>query len=224
MILFSGCTRETPIIDNTTSTPVPAETTPRPNLASPDTRSVCGHVYRDGKPDAGAAIFAVAYNGSDSLQTLTDNNGAYVLNIRPDTIYNVTAYDKDLKHTILPVYLHSTGIASDQRKDVADKFDINLTGGHKSMITGITVPGYLLIKASTIDDSLSATTVSNYTGQFLLGVEPGVEYRLSGTDYYEQIRFAEVISYYRNGDPVDTLRVGQDETVLVDMLARYPPP
>jgi hypothetical protein len=221
-ILFCGCTRETPAINNTTSTPVPAEATLRPNLAYPDTRPASGHVYLDSKPVAGASVLAAALDGSDSLLATTDSNGAYVLNIQPDTRYNVTTYDNGLIRTVLPVYLHSTGAGYRSGKDVAEKFDIILTEGHNSTIAGKTAPGWILVTASPIGGGPSITAVSNYTGQYSLEVEPDVEYRLSGRDYYKQIRFLDIIFYYRNDELCDTVKVGRDETVLVDMTSMRP--
>jgi hypothetical protein len=223
-ISFSGCTRETPITNNTTSIPVLAEATLRPNLPSPDTRPASGHVYLDSKPVAGASVLAAALDGSDSLLAMTDSNGAYVLNIRPDTRYNVTTYDNGLIHTILPIYLDSRGTGYHMGKDVADKYDIVLTRGQNSTITGITAPGWVLVIASPVDGGPSVTAASNYTGQYSLKVEPGVEYRLSGRDYYEQIKFMGVYFYYHNSDPVDTVRIDSDETALIDIIANYPPP
>jgi hypothetical protein len=221
-ILFSGCTSETPVINNTTSTPVFTEATLRPNLASNETRPASGHVYLDSKPVAGVSVIAAALNGSDSLLATTDSNGAYILNIRPDTRYNITTYNNGLIRTILPAYLHSTGAGYRSWKDVADKYDIILTEGHNSTIAGKTAPGWILVTASPIDGGPSITAVSNYTGQYSLDVEPDVEYRLSGRDYYNQIRFLDIIIYYRNGDLCDTVKVGRDETVLVDMTSTRP--
>jgi hypothetical protein len=180
----------------------------------------------DGKPVPGVSVVAVSDNGSDSLQAMTGEDGGYILNIRPDTMYNITAYSKGLNHTIFPVYLHSTGI-SGLGKDVADKYDITLTTAHNSTIAGTTIPGWLLVDASPIDGGASFTAVSNYTGQYSIGVKPGIEYSLSATDYYGQLRIMQVDFYYRNGytrnGDSDTVTVGQDETVLVDMITYYSP-
>jgi hypothetical protein len=105
-ILSCGCISVPPAINNTTSTTLPTDATLRPNIASPDTLAASGHVYTDSKPVAGISVVAVSADGSDSLLAMTDRNGSYVLNIKPDVQYNATAYYSGLKRTIFPVYLH----------------------------------------------------------------------------------------------------------------------
>ncbi len=215
MILFSGCASETSEINNTTSTPVQTEPTLRPNLASQDTLPASGHVYMSGKPAAGVSVVAVSYNGSDRLLAITDSDGAYTLNILPYTMYNVTAYSNGLKHTIFPVYLRS--LSYSHGKDVADQYDIVLTAGHNSTIAGKTSPGWIRVNATPIDSSPSFTAVSNYSGQYSLDVEPGIEYRLSGKDYYDQIRYYLFEIHYRNYNKTETVTVNEDETLLIDL-------
>ena len=223
----SGCTTGAPTINNCTPTPAIAEPTYRPNNASAGTLPASGHVYIDGKPVDGAAVVGTALDGSDSLVTFTDGIGAYTLNIRVDTVYNVTAYSQGLIHTITPVRLHDPTLDYGyyQKNDVADKFDITLSGQHNSTISGITRPGWILVSASPSGGGPVVSNASNYPGQYSINVEPGVTYRLSAKDYYGQMRFDVENIYYRNSgsnrfdERIEYVTVGQDETVLVDIVA-----
>jgi hypothetical protein len=97
----------------------------RPNLASSDTIPAYGYVLLEGKNAAGANVIAISVDGTDSVSTVTNGSGAYVLNVKAGLWYRINAAYQGLQHTVFPVVLPDSGSLKDQ-------YDINLTKTHRS--------------------------------------------------------------------------------------------
>ena len=186
---------------------------------------ITGHVYMNGHAISGARVDAISVNGAYSVNTTTDNNGAYTLNINPNTTYNLTATWQGLRHTVWPVYLPG---------DI-NTYDINLTSVPTSTIEG---SGYemggpdpesfghkrvsgLDIYATPVHGNTSIIAYTNNNGNYLITVEPYVSYNLTlgGPNYSPPIFFT-----YRNTNLYAgyNVTVGPNETAVVDYVIPIP--
>lgn len=211
-ILTSGCTL-TPAGNNTTATPLPAPVAQRPNLVSVDTVPVIGHVYLDGKPVNSAYVMAVSLDGSDSVMSVTNEKGGYQLNVRRGVWYRVNATYQSLQHTVWPVYLPGTY--------APNEYDINLSRTPRSTIEGsaMNTSSYagsgVRIDAVPQNASAQVTTVTDENGRYLLDVEPGIYYYVTGQPQTTEDRYMAQLKY-RNGEYCNKIKPGSDETVLID--------
>jgi hypothetical protein len=195
-ILLSGCVNL-----NTNSSTVPPVAT--------------GYVYLDGYVVSGATVEAISADGTDHQFNITDERGAYVLNITPAKIYNITATYQGLRHTVWPVYLDNK----------TDTYNISLTTAPKSTIEGT---GYAVhegkpfpidhilnpIVINFVPTAKNQTTLSGDTGRdgsYSMEVEPNVQYMMSSN--------ISALFYYHN-DPAwvrdHQITIGPNETALVD--------
>jgi hypothetical protein len=175
----------------------------------------CGYVYLDGNIVSGAIVEAISADGTDHRSNITDDRGAYVLNITPAKIYNITATYQGLRHTVWPVYLDNK----------TDTYNISLTTAPKSTIEGT---GYAVhegkpfpidhilnpIVINFVPTAKNQTTLSGDTGRdgsYSMEVEPNVQYMMSSN--------ISALFYYHN-DPAwvrdHQITIGPNETALVD--------
>ncbi len=174
-----------------------------------------GYVYLDGNVVSGATVEAISVDGTDHQSNITDDRGAYVLNITPAKMYNITATYQGLRHTVWPVYLDNK----------TDTYNISLTTTPRSTIEGT---GYAVHEGKPFPiDHISNTivvnlvpTAKNHTtcsrevdrdGSYSVEVEPNVQYKMSSN--------ISAFFYYHN-DPAwvcdHQITIGPDETALVD--------
>jgi hypothetical protein len=196
-ILLSGCVNE-----STNSSTVPPVAT--------------GYVYFDGNVISGATVEALSADGTDHQSNITDDRGAYVLNITPMKIYNITAKYQVLRHTIWPVYLDNK----------TDTYNISLTTTPRSTIEGTAYafhegepfPVDHILDSPVIDlvpTAKNHTTLSTYIGRdgsYSMEVDPNVQYRMSG---YIGPGFYYHNSQARVRDHLIT--IGPNETALIDV-------
>lgn len=197
--------------------------------ASP-TNSLTGHVYLNGYAISGAHVEAISVNGTDRIATITNDNGAYVLNIKPDIKYNVTATYQELRHTVWPVYLPGE----------TDTYDINLTTTPKSTIEGSRYtkggpnPEFfyhkrwsdVVINATSVKDNITLTALTDSNGSYSLEIEPNVLYNITGASSLQN-KYPIPVFYYRNYGGISTgycnqIMVGPNETALVDYIIYLP--
>lgn len=191
------------------------------------TNSISGHVYMDGHAVSGASVEAVSVNGTSRVNTSTDNDGAYTLNINPDTKYNLTTMWQGRRHTVWPVSIPG---------DVTT-YDINLTSMPTSTIEG---GGYetgtpdpekfghkrvsgMKIGVTPIHGNTSITTYTDINGNYILNVEPNVNYNIIVGDDTPNY-FTPIFFNYRNSGSLygRNITVGSNETVLVDYVIPVP--
>lgn len=200
----------------------------------PITNCITGHVYLDGHAVSGAYVEAASVNGTDRVNTTTDDGGAYTLNINAETKYNLTATWQGLRHIVWPVYLPG---------DV-NTYDINLTSTPTSTIEG---SGYTMggpkpgmydhkrlsgfkMGVTPAHGNTSITTRTDDNGNYTLVVEPNILYNMTGgvggmspPDYIIPI----AVFNYRNDGRImvgyyDNIIVGPNETALVDYVIYVP--
>lgn len=173
-----------------------------------------GHVNLDGHAISGAHVEAVSLNGTDRLNTTTDDNGAYTLNIKSGTDYNLSATWQGLRHTIWPV---SIG-------DKYYEYNISLSTTSRSFIegTGYSIGGPIGYNnsqpltgfefyATPVNGNSKLTTVIQNDWSYSLEVEPGVMYHM-------ERHMPDVWFNYRNNNRVLSLDVvvGPNETAFID--------
>ncbi|WP_428982123.1 hypothetical protein [Methanocella conradii] len=166
-------------------------------------------------------------NGTDHRSTTTDDKGAYVLNIKPATKYNITATYQGLQHTVWPVYLDNK----------TDTYNVNLTTTPRSTVEGtgyatsadpehnLTYMGIYVIYLKSTRDNTTIFKNINSDGSYSLEVEPNVPYVMTGTVGMNStppiIQF-----YYHNYRPWlgthPQITVGSNETVLIDYVVPVP--
>jgi hypothetical protein len=217
-VLIGGCIQEGPTESHT---------------PAPFTKTIIGHVYLDGHAIGGARIEVISINGTDCVNTTTDDKGAYTLNINDETKYNLTAICQGLRHTVWPAYLPGE----------TNVYDVNLTTAPVSTIEG---SGYTIgplgnrelfdtydhkrwsgfvVTATSVKDSISITTLTDSNGSYSLEVEPNVLYKMTGA-YNVNSGFSPMFRYRNGGALADgysnTITVGPNETALVDYVFVMP--
>ena len=206
-ISLCGCVNESAINESMNSSVEPPVAT--------------GFVYLDGDAICGATVESVSVDGTDHKSNNTDGRGAFILNMTPMKIYNVTATYNGLRHTVWPVYLDNK----------SESYNISLTTTPRSTIEG---RGYAFRKGEPfpfdhISNSLIISVMpwaENHTtidaqlsknGSYSLVVEPNVRYTLVGKTKLFYPRF-----YYHNHlaglqDNDYNIIVGPNETALIDI-------
>lgn len=217
-MLFSGCIQEGPTESHT---------------PTPFTKTIIGHVYLDGHAVGGAIVEAMSANGTDRVNTMTDDKGAYTLNINDDVRYNLTATCLGLRHTVWPLYLPGE----------TNIYNVNLTTKPGSTIEG---SGYtigplgnqklfdtydhkrwsgIVVTVSSVKDNTTVTTLTDSNGSYYLEVKPNVLYKVAG-EYRAGSNFPPMFHYRNDGALADgysnTITVGPNETALVDYVFVMP--
>jgi hypothetical protein len=202
-VLFSGCAGDRTVLP----------------LDMNNTTPAYGYVYFESKAAAGANVEAVSVDGILRVTNITNNSGAYVLNLKPEVWYRVTATYRGMKHTIWPVYLSRDGHGN-------SGYDINLTQVSRSMIAGAPMAGsnwtgsgiYITAVPSNGDAPLTAVTGDD--GSYAIDVAPDIYYIVSGDSYDFRGMQYPVSVFYRNTIGCTKVKPGKDETVLLDYQAR----
>lgn len=182
-----------------------------------------GHVYLDGNAISGATVEAMSIDGTDYKITTTDKNGAYILNITPAKMHNITARYQGLQHTVWPVYLDNE----------SDTYNINLTTTPRSTIEGTGrayagIDGYVkeykypedlainLIPITKNYTTLSKRMDSNYI--YSIEIEPDIQYTMKGTVNHGE---NPADFFYHNIPSVwvqdNVIMVGSNETALINI-------
>lgn len=216
--LSCGCIQGIPLLNNTSSTQTNFSITNRPNSELPDTFPVSGQVLLDDILIKGANIDAVSFDGTDKISTITNDSGIYVLYIKPDICYKVSATYMDHQYTIWPIFLSKWANVSNVNYNIDDKYKINLTYEMKSRIEGNTAWDKILVMANPVNNGTPVTAVSGKNGDYFLEVEPNIQYNISAGDYYGQTHFV-ISPHYHNYvyGPCYSVKVGPNETVLLDI-------
>ncbi|MDI6896942.1 carboxypeptidase-like regulatory domain-containing protein [Methanocella conradii] len=185
-----------------------------------------GRVFLDGNVVSGAAIEAVPIDGTGNLYTITDDTGAYTLDLTPAIPYNVTATYQGLRHTIWPVYLDNK----------SDTFNITLTTIPKSTVEGtgyatsahpehhnLTASNFAINLNSTKDHTV-ISKLFNKDGSYSVEVEPNVTYEVNGT--LGEMGSPPITQFfYHNYKPLGNrpqITVSSNETVLIDYMVALP--
>jgi hypothetical protein len=202
-ILLCGCINESANNESTNSSIEPPVAT--------------GFVYINGDAINGATVEAISVDETDYKSNITDDRGAYILNITPMKIYNVTATYNGLRHTVWPVYLDNK----------SESYNISLTTTPRSTIEG---RGYAFHEGEPFPfDHIGNTLVINLVpweknhttiftqlgrnGSYSVVVDTNVLYTMGGMDAH---------FYYHNHlaglqDNNYNITVGPNETALIDI-------
>ena len=196
-ILLSGCVNES----TNSSTEPPVAT---------------GYVYLDGDVIGGATVEAISADGTDHQSNITDDRGAYVLNITPAKIYNITATYQGLRHTVWPVYLDNK----------TDTYNISLTTAPRSTIEGT---GYAFHEGkpfpfdhmdppviNLVPMAKNYTTLSNYMGRdgsYSMEVYPNLQYTMKVSPPIASFFYHNYQAWVRD----HLISIGPNETALIDI-------
>jgi len=218
VILFTGCSGESPAANDTTHALTNLSSTMRSNNVSSNTIPVYGHVFFEGRTTSGGPVDAVSRDGSDRVSTYTNESGAYVLNLKSDLSYNVTARYNGRQHTIWPV-----------KGAMGCDYDINVTILPGSTISGGSAQGAgisgVYVEAMPLTGDLPVTNLTGDNGHYSLNVKPGIVYGLNLFCYDAYGDSFSSVKCYRDGSLCENVTVGQDETALVDytIFWHHPP-
>ncbi|HEY3274404.1 MAG TPA: hypothetical protein VGJ92_11605 [Methanocella sp.] len=221
IIFLCGCIGTIPTQNNTSSTPTLFPISQRPNIETSSTLPVYGHVYSDNNIVSKANVFAFSNDGEDSLSTITNESGSYILYIKPDMDYKIVVTYGESQHSIWPVYRHNLADGKNVYNDIIDMYDVNLSPINNSAITGNTGGWkYISIDARPVNDSSPITAISDRHGNYSITIKPGVRYALDGKDYYGQVMFIINFHYRNKNYFIHEVTADENETVLVDADVR----
>jgi len=218
LTLLCGCVLESPAVNNSTSAGAFATIAQRQNVFSSGMVQASGGVSLEGKAVTGASVLAISFDGKDSVLTVTDDQGKYVLNLKPGLWYNITASYKGLKHTIWPVYL------PDRQNGV---YDISLYRVPRSTLVGSAAAGSqwkghaVYIEATKLDGGVPVMAITGDDGSYSLDVAPGNYYVTGNTYLYASIKKPANFCFH-NAAYSYTIKVNSNETVLLDYNAEMP--
>ena len=218
LTLLCGCISQKQDTNNSILLPSVSPESNKLNTSSTIMVPAHGYVLLNGSHVSGAQVKATSSDGSDIQTTTTNETGAYVVNIRDWTLYNITATYKGLRHTIWPVRIDSQD--NSQLYKARTVYNITLTNEPTSTIMGLSSEKYILVEAIPTNGEPSVTTNTGPERAYSMNVDPNVQYDLVGRDYYEQTNF-HVIFKGRNYHYVQNITLQPNETALIDVDATW---
>lgn len=227
--LMCGCSIFTPQTMNNSS-PLPLSTPVTSEIEPLTVLPASGQVFMDGNIIKNAVVEANSIDGIDHLSTITDNNGTYILYLKPSVPYKITARYMGIQHTIWPIIVQEDNIFwyTDRIKQTniglkKNENDIVLTYLPRSEIAGFVSPHHLSIEATPLNGGPTLSTTNDLNNTYSIEVEPDTEYRLSVKDVYEQFkafgmihpRYIKNPDYFTNNVTLNPIK--SNETLLVDI-------